>query len=89
MELQIEHLVVAIVAMTPTIGLIYKFMTDKAEVAKWRGVGETKLKQAEEDRKIIHERIDDRDNKLDEMSNCLKTLSTKVDILIDRQERKE
>ena len=88
MNLEIHHLVYGFITLAPVIGLVYKFMSDKAEVAKWRGVVETKLEQAEEDRKIIHLRIDERDNKLDEMAKCLKSLTSKVDILIDREERK-
>ena len=83
-----HHLIYGFITLAPVIGLVYKFMSDKAEVAKWRGVVETKLEQAEEDRKIIHLRIDERDNKLDEMAKCLKSLTSKVDILIDREERK-
>lgn len=73
-------------------GFLFALMQHKADLAKWRGVVETELKQAKEDRKIIHERIDEKESdtktQLAEMQKCLKSLTTKVDILIDRQERK-
>ena len=75
------------------LGLFVEFMRRNSELAKWRGIVETKLDQASEDRKIIHERIDEKENdtkeRLDKMQECLKELTRKVDILVDRQSRKE
>ena len=79
-------------AIAGIIGVLWAFMQHKSEISKWRGIVETKLEQGEKDREILHSRIDDKEEdtkkRLNEMQTCLKELTRKVDILVDRNERK-
>ena len=82
----------SVASIIAALGLGLKIMADRTQFAKWRGIVETEIKQAKEDREILHKRIDDKEEdtkkKLDKMQECLKELTRKVDILVDRDERK-
>ena len=74
------------------VGLIIEYSRRNSELAKWRGIVETKLEQSEEDRKVIHKRIDEKEDdtkeRLDKMQECLKELTRKW-TFANRQGRKE
>lgn len=84
--IDIGHILIGLVPLVPLIGALIHY-------GMWRGKVEARLDQAEKDRDIIHNRIEEKENEskaqFAEIKGCLKDLTRKVDILIDRYERKD